>query len=168
MPGASGKEQQKSGHKGADYGKHLDKASVPTLSFPLICWTSSYFLEHWFDDTWLKTWCHFLLRDSASNDLNVSTNNNIESSWRVLSKTLTSKLVNDGSGSWGNKDTPLTPIKVLNGLVNFLEQSDFRFMQREVESAARRKTNPFVRRYADLRRIKNPTRIEPRCWRLGE
>ena len=112
---------------------------------------SKYFLDHWFDDTWLKTWCHFLLRDSASNDLNVSTNNNIESSWRVLSKTLTSKLVNDGSGSWGNKDTPLTPIKVLNGLFNFLEQSDFRFMQREVEGAARRKMNPFVRRYADLR-----------------
>jgi hypothetical protein len=45
-----------------------------------------YFKDHWFSNEWSCHWQHHLIRGEESLDLNYSTNNNIESTWRLVSE----------------------------------------------------------------------------------
>jgi hypothetical protein len=45
-----------------------------------------YFKDHWFSNEWSCHWQHHLVRGEESLDLNYSTNNIIESTWRLVSE----------------------------------------------------------------------------------
>ena len=112
---------------------------------------STYFQKHWFCEGWMSYWMHHKLRDAESNDLNFSTNNNIESTWRLLAQHLATKsLFSDGDGFLGCGTHRLTPTKVLKGLVSFLYEQDLKLMQSYSTGSSGKNPNPVIKRYRKL------------------